>query len=273
MEVKLEIQREYNPAHPNFKRWQLARDISADRAKFIESLLTSEISLNGLKILDLGSGEGNTSSLLAKNNFVASLEPKRERIRKIFKTNSLQPVMANGLNFPFKLSSFDLIILQDVIEHIPIDYNFIRNLHSLLNDEGKIYLSTPNKLSLFNIISDPHWGLPLLSLFKRHQIKKYFLGIFRKNDYHRDDIAELFSLKQLVKLVNDYFIIKLYTKNSVRHLMNGGKGIIWSNFHLKLVKAINLIRLKKIIIGIANNKKGLVNKYFTPTFYIILTKK
>ncbi len=39
MEVEKEIQREYNPAHPNYERWQKARDISDDRAKFVESVI------------------------------------------------------------------------------------------------------------------------------------------------------------------------------------------------------------------------------------------
>jgi 2-polyprenyl-3-methyl-5-hydroxy-6-metoxy-1,4-benzoquinol methylase len=271
--MEVEIQREYNPAHPNYERWQRARELSKDRAKFVESVLLNEINLQGLKILDVGAGEGCTSELLSKSNFVVSLEPKQERIKKIERTNSLQPVIAEGLKLPFQVSSFDLIILQDVIEHFNINKKFVDDLKYLLNENGIIYLSTPNRLSIINIISDPHWGLPFLSLFNRSQINKYFLKNFRKSDYNRNDIAELFSLKDLFALFSKNFSIKICTRFSANYLLNGGKGLVWSKFHLHLVKALNSLRLKKVLVRIANNAPGIINKLFTPTFYIILMKK
>ena len=61
MEVTQEIQREYNPAHPNYKRWQKARDLSDHRAEFVKYILSRELIIEGLKILDIGAGEGSTS--------------------------------------------------------------------------------------------------------------------------------------------------------------------------------------------------------------------
>lgn len=272
MEVEETIQREYNPAHPNHERWQRARDISNDRAEFVKKILSTEISLSGLNILDIGAGEGSTSTLLSENNYVISLEPKPERLKKIITTDSLEPVQADCLNLPFKQESFDLIILQDVIEHLNISEKFINELNMLLKDKGLIYLSTPNRLSLFNIISDPHWGLPFLSLFNRKPVKECFIKYFRKDDYYRNDIAELLSLSRINKIFGKQFSIKLYTKFSVNHLLNDGKGIIWSDFHFSLVKLVKKLKLDKIVLKLSNDKSGLLNKFFTPTFYIILKK-
>ena len=101
MEVKAS-QREYDTGHPNYKRWQKAREISNERAKFVEKIISNEILPEGLLILDVGAGEGGTSQLLSQNNFVVSLEPKPERIRKIIHKDSLQPVMADTYKLPFK---------------------------------------------------------------------------------------------------------------------------------------------------------------------------
>ena len=272
MEVKA-FQKEYDTGHPNYKRWQKAREISNERAKFVEKIISNEILPEGLLILDVGAGEGGTSQLLSQKNFVVSLEPKPERIRKIIRKGSLQPVIADTYKLPFKPDSFDLIILQDVMEHLIVSEELIEGWYKHLTENGIIYLSTPNRLSLLNIIADPHWGLPFLSLFKRDQIKKYFLKLFRKSDYQREDIAELLSLRNLYKLFSEEYLIKVYTKLSVEHLLNGGKGLIWSNFHLGLVKLVNLLGLKSLLINISNDKPGIINKFFTPTFYIILKKK
>lgn len=273
MEVKKEVRREYNPAHPNYKRWQKARELSNERAKFVESVLSNVLNVEGLRILDVGAGEGNTSMFLSKKNFVVSLEPKSERIKKISRIDSLHPVMANSLGLPFKPANFNLIILQDVIEHLVIDKKFVNGLASLLKENGVIYISTPNRYSLFNIISDPHWGMPFLSLFDRDQIKKYFLKTFRNSDYSRNDIAELLSLKDLFELFSKDFSIKICTKFSIDYLLNGGKGLVWSNFHIQIVKTIKILGLKNILIRIANDKPGIINRFFNPTFYIILKKK
>jgi SAM-dependent methyltransferase len=272
MEVGTEIQREYNPAHPNFERWQKARDLSADRAKFVESILSQIITPTGLTILDLGAGEGSTSELLSKKNFVVSLEIKPERIKKINNSQSLQPLIADAFCHPFKKNIFDVIILQDVIEHIEFTKDFINELFSLLKKDGLIYMSTPNKYSLVNIISDPHWGIPLLSLFKRKQVKKYFLKHFRRNDYKRADVAELNSLKDLNSKFGEKFSVSLFTKHSVEYLFNGGKGVVWSDFHLRMVKIAKALGFNKILQRLANDKPGIINKFFTPTFYVLLKK-
>jgi hypothetical protein len=136
-----------------------------------------------------------------------------------------------------------------------------------------IYLSTPNKFSIFNILNDPHFGLPVLSLLKRESIKKYFLKNFRKEDYNRKDIAQLFSLNELLNLFKKDYEISLYTKFSVQELFNGNKGIVWSDFHLNLIAFCKFIKLDWAIKKIANDRFGIINKYFTPTFYVILKGK
>jgi SAM-dependent methyltransferase len=272
MEVEENIQREYNPAHPNYDRWKSAREISLDRAEFVKKILSTEISLYGLNILDIGAGEGSTSILLSENNSVISLEPKPERLNKIAVADSLKPIQADCINLPFKKKSFDLIILQDVIEHLNLSENFVNDLFESLNDSGIIYLSTPNRLSFFNIIADPHWGLPFLSLFNRKQVKECFIKYFRKDDYYRNDIAELLSLTRINKIFGEHFSLKLYTRFSVNHLLNGGSGIIWSSFHLRLIKLVKMLKLEKFLLNISNDKLGILNKFFTPTFYIILKK-
>jgi len=273
MEVEKAIQREYNPAHPNYDRWRRARDISQDRAQFVKSVISDKLILENLVILDLGSGEGITSDLLSQNNFVISLEPKQERIKKIHLTPSLIPIMADSLDIPFKDSVFDLIILQDVIEHLIITEEFVEELKNILKRNGAIYISTPNKLSLLNIISDPHWGMPILCLFKREQVKKYFLKYFRRSDYDRKDIAELLSLRDIITLFEKKFSINICTQYSTEYLLKGGKEIVWSNFHLRLLKYLKAFGLGKLIRNLSNDKIGFINKYFTPTFYIILKKK
>lgn len=297
MEVKDNNPAWLDESHPNYLRWKLARELSIERGKFVRAIINQQLQTKNLAILDLGSGEGGTSKVFSQDNFVVSLDLSlirlnrqkelvissessseksstntKNRFLSSFEMTEPNLVNASALQLPFANSSFDLIIIQDVIEHLNDTNSFLIEIKRVLKPNGMIYLSTPNKYSLFNFISDPHFGLPFVSILKRESIKKYFLKHFRKNDYYREDIAQLFSLDEILNLFKDDFEIKLFTKFSVQELFNGNKGIVWSDFHLKLISFCKAIKLDKLIIKISNNKNGVLNKFFTPTFYIILNR-
>ena len=260
-------------AHPNYYRWKRARDISVERGRFVKSILKQVTECNNLTILDIGSGEGGTSRVLSENNSIISLDISKERLsRQSEQTNKIVKLCGSAHDLPFNKNSFDVIILQDVIEHLSEKNNFSETIHHLLKDDGIIYLSTPNKYSIINFLSDPHWGIPIISVLNRDNIRKYFLRYFRKSEVERKDIAELISLKELQRLFDEKFNLQLFTKYSVKELFNRNKGIIWSNFHLKLIKITSFLKLDNLLIKIVNDKPGLLNRLFTPTFYLILKK-
>ncbi len=261
-------------SHPNFERWKRGREVSIHRGQFVFDLLGNYSDCENLKVLDLGSGLGGTSKIFSNKNLVVSYEIDPFRLKnQLESSNEYTLINGDALNFPFKEYSFDIIILQDVIEHLPEINKLKEDLFKILKEDGIIYISTPNKCSVFNIISDPHWGLPLISFLKRNNIRKYFLKYFRKSDLYRKDIAQLFLLQDLQKAFEDKFNLKLNTRFAVQKLFEGHKGIIWSSFHLFLLKLILALKFDKLIIKISNDKYGLLNKYFTPTFYLILRKK
>ena len=298
MEINSTLPAWLDENHPNFIRWKRARELSIERGKFVYSLISQFKECKNLKVLDLGSGEGGTSKVFSQDNFVISFDlslvrlqrqkenviPKEssteesvfiegERSLILSKITQSRLVNGNATKLPFLNSSFDLIIVQDVIEHLSETKPFLAEIKRILKPHGTVYLSTPNKLSLFNFFSDPHFGLLFISVFKRETIKKYFLKYFRKKDFNRNDIAQLLSLAKIQNLLGKAFEVELNTKFSVTELFNGNKGIVWSNFHLRLIKFIRLLRLDMLIKKMANNKIGIINKYFTPTFYLILKKK
>ncbi len=297
MEVKDNNPAWLDESHPNYLRWKLARELSIERGIFVRAIINQQLQTKNLAILDLGSGEGGTSKVFSQDNFVVSLDLSlirlnrqkelvissessseksstntKNRFLSSFEMTNPELVNASALQIPFANSSFDLIIIQDVIEHLNDTNSFLIEIKRVLKPNGMIYLSTPNKYSLFNFISDPHFGLPAVSVLTRESIKKYFLRYFRKNDYDRNDIAQLLSLNELINFFGKEFSVSLNTKFSVCELFNGNKGIVWSDFHLKLISFCKAIKLDKLIIKISNNKNGVLNKFFTPTFYIILNR-
>jgi 2-polyprenyl-3-methyl-5-hydroxy-6-metoxy-1,4-benzoquinol methylase len=260
--------------HPNYERWKHAREISIERGKFVRSIISKVRKCQNLKILDVGSGEGGTSKVLSRDNIVTSFDTNKIRLlRQQNSFSNFNLLCGSSSSLPFKNNSLDLVILQDVLEHLDNMKKLINNVYNLLNDNGMIYLSTPNKFSVINIIADPHWGVPLVSLLNRDSVRKYFLNYFRKSEMNRKDIAELLSLKNIYELFGDKFEIQLFTIHSVNELFKGNKGIVWSDFHLKLLHILKKVKLDKVITTLANNRMGFINRFFTPTFYMVFIKK
>ncbi len=240
---------------------------------YVKEIISQEKEVKDLFILDLGSGEGGTSLVLSNENNVISFDIKLNRLKKQQQTSSLNKINGNAVTLPFKNDLFDLIILQDVIEHVNEIEKLLTEVLRVLKIGGYIYLSTPNRYSLINILSDPHWGKPFIGLLNREQIKKYYLKIFRKNELKRKDIAQLFSLNKINLVFDGQFEKKLNTDFAVDWLVKGNEGVIWSEFHKKLLRITKFVKADKLLLKAANGKYGIVNKYLTPTFYFLLRKK
>jgi 2-polyprenyl-3-methyl-5-hydroxy-6-metoxy-1,4-benzoquinol methylase len=222
----------------------------------------------------LGSGEGGTSKIFDDENIVISADLSLLRLqRQRINLKTQNSVNCNAMILPFKNSCFDVVILQDVFEHIIDKKILITAIKKVLKPDGILYLSTPNKFSLLNILSDPHWGMPLVSLLKRETIRNYFLKYFRKSEIDRNDLAELSSLKEIYRLFSDEFEINLHTKFAVKNLFGQNNGIIWSDFHLSLIRFLKTLSIEQLIIKFANDDNGIINKFFTPTFYFVMKRK
>jgi 2-polyprenyl-3-methyl-5-hydroxy-6-metoxy-1,4-benzoquinol methylase len=274
MEITKQVPAWLDETHPNFIRWERARSLSIERGKFVKQILSQFTSLKNLWILDLGSGEGGTSKIFDDENIVISADLSLLRLhRQRINLKTKNSVNCNAMILPFKNSCYDVVILQDVFEHIIDKKILITAIKKVLKPDGILYLSTPNKFFLLNILSDPHWGMPLVSLLKRETIRNYFLKYFRKSEIDRTDLAELSSLKEIYRLFSDEFEINLHTKFAVKNLFGQNNGIIWSDFHLSLIRFLKTLSIEQLIIKFANDDNGIINKFFTPTFYFVMKRK
>ncbi|MGB9665026.1 MAG: class I SAM-dependent methyltransferase [Ignavibacteria bacterium] len=262
-----------DPEHPNYIRWKRSRDISFERGRFVKTIVSKYKSIRSIKVLDIGSGFGGTvQNFLDDTNQIYSIEIDEFKLSNQPEHKALKKFNCDAFKLPFE-EKFDVIILQDFIEHIERPKQFFFYIKNFLKDDGIIYISTPNRLSIINLIADPHWGFPVISMLSRKVIKKFFIPIFRRKERNRNDIAELLSLKKLKELFSETgFKFNLHTVEAVQTLFENPHQIIWSDFHLFLLKLIKPTKVDQLIKRIANNKTGFLNKYITPTFFMILKK-
>jgi len=136
------------------------------------------------KILDIGCGSGALLTLLPKNQkLIIGLDISKNQIRfakKLLGNNFF--IVGKAQNLPFKKGSFDYIFLIEVLEHIDPKEgtNILKNIKELLNDGGKLILTTPNYLSLWPII-EVIWSKINPINYKEQHINKQNILKFKKN--------------------------------------------------------------------------------------------
>lgn len=116
------------------------------------------------KILDLGCGFGwfeyyfgNLSKeIIALEMSEKDLKTARENI----KSKNIKFITGSGLEIPIKNNIFDMVLVSEVIEHIPknTENKFLKEINRVLKKDGVLYLTTPFK-SFWSVFFDPAWWL------------------------------------------------------------------------------------------------------------------
>jgi len=151
------------------------------RRKIIENLIESQINLSKkLSIVDLGCGFGANISMLRQYGDVLGLDMHREAIDQI-KRQWEGSVNVREWVFPEKINEkFDLIILADVLEHIPLDKKMTSWIYDHLKYGGYAIVTVPAYKFLWTQMDDVVHHLrrynkkQLVDLFKdKFEIKKF----------------------------------------------------------------------------------------------------
>lgn len=106
------------------------------------------------RLLDIGSGAGVGAKLLADTIGIdhvtcvdISVQALSETVKKGF-----SPLIASaeGTVLPFRNDTFDVVVIDEVIEHLVDTDSIMNEIHRVLKPGGQLVLSTPNLASWFN---------------------------------------------------------------------------------------------------------------------------
>jgi SAM-dependent methyltransferase len=121
----------------------------------ISYLETQGFHFHGLRVLDLGCGNGGYSYVMAQAGAnVISLDFRRPKVDV-----SGTWVLADASEIPFVSSSFPFVFCASLIEHVPDPVKLVQEIGRVLTPDGVVYLSFP----------------PFYSPVGGHQFKPYHL--------------------------------------------------------------------------------------------------
>ena len=106
-----------------------------------------------LRVLDLGCGHGTNTQVLfpqPRSVVVTGLDLSSRAVADFRKSTGAPAVLASGEALPFVDNGFDLVVSDDVIEHLVDTDTYAREIRRVLRPGGILTLSTPNLAAWFN---------------------------------------------------------------------------------------------------------------------------
>ena len=172
---------EYAAGH-NAEVWRAYAWREIQRGREIVRMIRQVIPLRGKRVLDVGSGYGGMLISMAEQGAAITgieIDPERARMGK-------QRLNELGLEVPYlegdicepgietKLGGFDVVVCQDVLEHVLDPTSVIHALCTMLKPGGVIYIQIPNKYGIDQLMSDHHYALTGITALSRPQAIEYW---------------------------------------------------------------------------------------------------
>ena len=159
------------------------------------SIVREHLDLGSAVLLDIGTGSGIMAdewSLHCAEIFSVDVVDQRTC------EGTYRFQLIDDEHLPFPDGSFDLIISNQVLEHVWDQRLHVAEMHRVLKPGGAAYLSTPNKFALI----EPHYRLPFLAWFG-DSFASFYLRRLRGLPWE----VKLLSFRSLRRLLDPCFRI------------------------------------------------------------------
>lgn len=196
----------------------------------------------GQKFLDVGCGKGDFAILAAELGYKSyGIDPVKDRIIiALQKKSKVLFSIGIGENLPFSENQFDIIIVNETLEHVKNWRKTIDECVRCLKTDGVLFLSTSNKQHPFTHEVRNFPLFPYLPEYIQHKFTDFCLK-------HRPDIINHTTLP-----VNHYF-----THNEIRKYL--------SKYQLKIYDEIQLYDKNKL-----RSYKKILGYFWNLTDYSIV---
>jgi len=167
----------------NFDTWKNLYVSEYARGFYVLGVLEKYVPafrVGGARVLDIGCGDAGVIIAFAEAGArVSGLELDEKSLRRAnvrATEHGVAATLAKGIAeaLPFPDASFDLVLLDNVLEHVTDRAGTLREIRRVLRPDGLLYMVTPKPLSLYSIWNDPHYDLAGLVLLPRRLQIFYF---------------------------------------------------------------------------------------------------
>jgi len=170
----------------NIDPFTILKDFNNDfhqrRLKCTIDLIKNRKSESKSKLLDLGCGQGLFTNAFKRefpNYDVYGLDHSITAIEYASSNfSNIDFVVADAYHPPFEDEYFDIIVCNNIWEHVPDPLNMLNSIGRILKTNGQLIISTPSRYRTGNLIRG-FLGKDIL-LMSKHHITEYSVGQIRE---------------------------------------------------------------------------------------------
>jgi ubiquinone/menaquinone biosynthesis C-methylase UbiE len=139
-----------------------------------------EFRVKGASVLDVGCGDAGALIAFAEQGATCAgiecFDTSLERGKLRASDHGVEVDLRKGVaeSIPFPDASFDLVMLDNVLEHVTDRPLTLREVRRVLKPGGLLYMVTPKPFSVYSLWNDPHYDLAGLVLMPRRMQIWYF---------------------------------------------------------------------------------------------------
>lgn len=139
-------------------------------------------------MLDVGTGNGFVLSGFADARVRIGIDIDHEALRQGASSSDARRTplfsVADAALLPFADSSFDVVILYDVLEHVARFDDAVAEASRVLRPRGAVLVTAANARSPITLLDDPHSHLPLVSVLPTRLSKSIVEGLWQHREEH-----------------------------------------------------------------------------------------
>lgn len=192
---------------------------SSERAEEILRTLRRFTNLSDSSMLDVGCGPGHIADYLRRHvKDVVGLDTNETYLKEATRRR-LQAVLGDVACLPLRAEAFDVIICNDVLEHVPDSKPAMQEIMRVISGDGIAFVQCANKYQ----IVEPHFLLPFLSWLPR-QLANVYLKLSRRGKSY--DAYHPLSTNELDAICEEYTCVNLsreYLANKITGLKIGSR--------------------------------------------------
>jgi ubiquinone/menaquinone biosynthesis C-methylase UbiE len=179
----LEQERERWWSPENFETWKRLYQSEHARGLYVLDLLRDVVPafrIEGARVLDVGCGDAGTLIALGQHGarpFGTEISERsllRGAVRASEHDTRVELVRGDGEALPYRSDSFDVVILDNVLEHVWHPAVALREARRVMRRGALLYVVTPKPFALYSLWNDPHYDLAGLVLLPRRAQRWYF---------------------------------------------------------------------------------------------------
>jgi 2-polyprenyl-3-methyl-5-hydroxy-6-metoxy-1,4-benzoquinol methylase len=218
-----------------------------------------EIDLDGKRVLDVGCAYGGLSVALSNAGAKVSGIDVSAKFIKYAEANARETAQVDfhvvdassvGIRKLFEKGSFDLIVINDVLEHIYDTASLVANIDWLLNETGMVYFKVPNAFSPRFALSEGHrkiFGLTLLDPDCWFHLLPKRSSIFYRPLSHFQAIFKHFDLPQMLFVDEERVFVRFTLrklKNQIKEIFDKARDYPYPDAQVKTYLRDGIVRFR-----------------------------